>query len=655
MGSSVANDPIGSLTVFSQDYTAIRKVPSNICLALTTSPFETENQTLSYNTTSHCVRLDIAEGALGGLFVGGLSPSLSTTLTLDIGMGRTEQNANVNVFAGGAWLNIMLRNAAPTDTLRITSYYYTPTLTSTTSDTTNVGLSGGGRFKITIQSNTVNKTNKIYLNDVEKLTTPVCKADSLHSPTAYDSFANPFIYLYFNSVRTGQTAYFELYSIKQTVPEYTHITPISNPKLTAFGVDGPHAWDTVDTGLLLLDHGTIWADPKYVDDYSESELAALKALIADGWELGIHIDGSLSTLSLADAITLMNTATGNIAAVFGKSPTSFCSLRNADNTTHADYAYTNLGMVWRNGWNGCGSGLPNIGNIDDATWGFWSSISAAGVAIPSFTHELDITPAIPYSISAGSFSSFLSNYASNGVQMVGYREYWEIAQNSYHTLISNVLSEPGVSLSFTVANMGGKSRLLVSAPWANVFRDSSGRSVSYEVCDSGIVVEVPAGNYTVSHEGSTTATDVTAPTTPGVNDDGESTTDLTQLHGKWTSSDAESGVVDYRYAIGTASGGTDVVDWTSAGVSTAATKTGLNLSVGKTYYFAVRARNGNGLWSSVGISDGIVAAAQEPEEPAPGQGRGMSAAWVWLLVGITGVAIVGGLGYLAFARSARKQ
>ncbi len=66
----------------------------------------------------------------------------------------------------------------------------------------------------------------------------------------------------------------------------------------------------------------------------------------------------------------------------------------------------------------------------------------------------------------------MSNYESHGVQIVGFREYWETAQNSYHTAISDVVSDPGVSLSFTVDNMGGKSRLLVNAPWAEVVREA---------------------------------------------------------------------------------------------------------------------------------------------------------------------------------------
>lgn len=496
---NAGNDLIGNLSVFSQDYTGTNTVPGNICVASDYLPCTTENETLGYNGTSHCVQLDVTAGGYGKLFVGGLSPSLSTNLTLDMAMGRTgDDYATLNVYACGTWLIIRLREGAPTDTLEITSRYFNPTLLSTTSATKNVGFSGGGRFQITIVSNSISMTNIVYLNGEEKLTVPFTAYRQDTLVTAYDPFTNPYVYFEFDSIHPGCTAYLQLYSIEQTVPEYRYITPIANPKLTSFGIDGPYAWDTVDNGLSLVRGGTIWADVHYVRRYSSSQLAALKALIADGWELGIHFSSRLSDIPLADAIALMKTETDNITAVFGQRPTSFCCEANADNITHAYYAYTNLDLVWRNGWNGNGCGLANIGNLHDDTWSFWSPISAAGVAIPSFSHELDVTPAIPYSINPGYLSTFVSNYERNGVRIVGFREYWEMAQNSYHTVISNFVCDPGVSLSLEVSNVGGRSRLLVNAPWANAVRDASGNKVPVEVSDLGIVIEVVAGGYTVT-------------------------------------------------------------------------------------------------------------------------------------------------------------
>ncbi|MCX5991302.1 MAG: right-handed parallel beta-helix repeat-containing protein [Chloroflexi bacterium] len=103
----------------------------------------------------------------------------------------------------------------------------------------------------------------------------------------------------------------------------------------------------------------------------------------------------------------------------------------------------------------------------------------------------------------------------------------------------------------------------------------------------------------------TTLYDYSPPTTPTVADDGDWTTSKTQLHAAWNSSDPESGIAEYQYAIGTSAGGTDVVDWTSAGTSTEVTHSGLSLNVGTTYYFSVKAKNGTGGWSSVGTSNGI--------------------------------------------------
>ena len=101
---------------------------------------------------------------------------------------------------------------------------------------------------------------------------------------------------------------------------------------------------------------------------------------------------------------------------------------------------------------------------------------------------------------------------------------------------------------------------------------------------------------------------VAAPPAPTITDDGATTTTPTQLHATWTSADPESGIVEYQYAIGTTPtdpGSGYVVGWTSTGTTARTTQTGLSLAIGPTYYFYVKAKNGAGLWSAVGVSDGI--------------------------------------------------
>jgi DNA-binding beta-propeller fold protein YncE len=134
-----------------------------------------------------------------------------------------------------------------------------------------------------------------------------------------------------------------------------------------------------------------------------------------------------------------------------------------------------------------------------------------------------------------------------------------------------------------------------------------------------------------------TTADETAPSTPQVTDNGESTTSTTEIHASWSSADAESGIVEYLYAVGTAAGGNDIVDWTSAGSATEKTITGLSLTPGQTYYISVKAVNGQGLTSEVGSSDGIALSADDGE---PG-GKGGTPFWVWILVAL-GAAGLGG-------------
>ena len=82
------------------------------------------------------------------------------------------------------------------------------------------------------------------------------------------------------------------------------------------------------------------------------------------------------------------------------------------------------------------------------------------------------------------------------------------------------------------------------------------------------------------------------------------------------SSDPESGIAHYDYAIGTSPGAQDVVPFTNAGLTTQVTRTDLLLTNGATYYFAVAPVNGAGLTSAVGVSDGISIDFTPPDMPA---------------------------------------
>ena len=112
------------------------------------------------------------------------------------------------------------------------------------------------------------------------------------------------------------------------------------------------------------------------------------------------------------------------------------------------------------------------------------------------------------------------------------------------------------------------------------------------------------------------AADSTPPTTPVVTDDGTYTISSIQLHATWTSSDPQSGIVEYQYLIRQDStSGTIIVNWTSTGTTASVTRTGLTLTNGKTYFFQVKAKNGAGLWSAIGSSNGIKVDTTAPTTP----------------------------------------
>jgi len=79
----------------------------------------------------------------------------------------------------------------------------------------------------------------------------------------------------------------------------------------------------------------------------------------------------------------------------------------------------------------------------------------------------------------------------------------------------------------------------------------------------------------------------------------------TELSATWTTTlDTHSNIARYWYAIGSTPGGTDIVNWTDNWFSDSVTHSGLNLTYGVSYFYAVRAENGAGLLSNSVISDG---------------------------------------------------
>ncbi|MFY9308162.1 MAG: N-acetylmuramoyl-L-alanine amidase [Bacteroidia bacterium] len=93
------------------------------------------------------------------------------------------------------------------------------------------------------------------------------------------------------------------------------------------------------------------------------------------------------------------------------------------------------------------------------------------------------------------------------------------------------------------------------------------------------------------------------------------TTSLTDLSANWSAStDPNSAVARYWYAIGTTAGGTDILDYTDNWFNLSVTEDSLSLVNNTTYYFSVKAENGAGLQSVVGNSNGQTVQVVSVEE-----------------------------------------
>jgi hypothetical protein len=140
-----------------------------------------------------------------------------------------------------------------------------------------------------------------------------------------------------------------------------------------------------------------------------------------------------------------------------------------------------------------------------------------------------------------------------------------------------------------------------------------------------------ATNYTAGFPGGGTATtstsatqpDGTRPSVPTIAFPGHPaqyvmntwkawTPDATGFVVTWQSTDPQSGISEYSYAVGSTPGGQDLRPWTAVGGRNRMRIDGVQLSTTRPVYIAVRARNGDGLWSLDGVSPGLLLDASAP-------------------------------------------
>lgn len=104
--------------------------------------------------------------------------------------------------------------------------------------------------------------------------------------------------------------------------------------------------------------------------------------------------------------------------------------------------------------------------------------------------------------------------------------------------------------------------------------------------------------------------DWTAPADVVVSDgligDIDTISNIAEISANWTAStDPNSDIYRYLYAVGTSPGSSEIINWTDNGTATSFTQTSVTLQNGLHYYVSVYAENNAGLISNTTISDGI--------------------------------------------------
>ncbi|HOW15552.1 hypothetical protein [Methanosarcina sp.] len=346
-----------------------------------------------------------------------------------------------------------------------------------------------------------NKTNTITTKDGNFITTPFYNLERQRLP--YLDFSGG--YIRFTSFLAGKSTFLDvnIYSITQKA-ERKLITAIGDCKLLPFGLDGPHAGNTTEKGILYLNsknnRGTIWFDIEILEQCSGSDLEYLRSLVSNySWETGVHYSKELNSLPVEQAYKVMEEGYSYVYEKIGQKPTTWCSMRNKDNVTHAVYAYEKLGMFWRNGDSGIHA-ENDVGNLDDDTWEWWKPVSRAGMVYPAFTHELDLDPAIKYSISRSKFLNWVDNYNSKGISIVSFYEHGQISRNT-HEASFDVTEYTEHSIVFKTHTNGSDALInvnIMAETGTRVYDNTSDKILDYRIEQDKSITFRVENNHTYS-------------------------------------------------------------------------------------------------------------------------------------------------------------
>ncbi len=384
-------------------------------------------------------------------------------------------------------------------------------------------------------------------------------------------------------------------------------------------VSTPNAWETGNFTATFTDTDNIGVEKSYyqVIDYDgiEWRANANNGFFADNFDAAIHPDWTIAN---------GNWSINSGALYQSEEDSSNTNIYASLNQTLSNrYLYNFYGKIDGSGTNKragfhffCdNASQTNRGN----SYFVWFRVDDAKLQIYKVTNntfgaaEVDI----PFTTVAGQWYDYKIIYDRITGKITVYRDNQLITTWTDSSPIStgNAISFRSGNSNFAINELKVyRSRPATSA--AITVGPASTNDIRYENQDpttfSGKVKSIcadSAGNLSALYYQNINV-DWTPPATVDTINDGLAadisvTDSLTQLSANWSaSSDPNSAISRYWYAIGTTSGGNDILDYTDNWFNLSVTADSLSLVNNQTYYFSVKAENGAGLQSTVTNSNG---------------------------------------------------
>jgi hypothetical protein len=119
---------------------------------------------------------------------------------------------------------------------------------------------------------------------------------------------------------------------------------------------------------------------------------------------------------------------------------------------------------------------------------WWSKAVSAGLVMPTFAHETDITPPGSYSISPADFNKWVNGYTASGIQITSFSDWYLTNLNSGDGQATNIQANDQTA-TFTMSTNGARCFVNVDyhATAMTVVTDNGGGTVPYTVQPDGSI------------------------------------------------------------------------------------------------------------------------------------------------------------------------